>query len=76
MNVHIVHDGAGSISGVHRTVDGAAHHLVAHESNARLPSGDELTIEGLHAALNDNPIVRVTYSASTPIFCERHTVVL
>jgi hypothetical protein len=76
MNVHIVHDGAGAISGVHRTVDGAAHHLVAHDSNAVLPSGDALTIEGLDAALDENPIVKVSYSGNSHLLVERHAVVL
>jgi hypothetical protein len=74
MNMHIVHDGAGAIASVHRTVDGAAHHLAGHAPGASLPNGTPLGIQELDAALDENAVVRITYGDAPALIVERHAV--
>ena len=76
MNVHIIHDGAGAIASVHRTVDGAAHHLAGHAQQPVLDDGTPLSIEDLDSALDAAPIVRVSYEGTAALIVERHAVVV
>lgn len=75
MNVHIVHDGRGSILSVHRTVDGLAHFLAAHGSNASAgPEG--FSIERLVHALAADPVLRVSFSDVPDVVVERHALLV
>lgn len=75
MNIHIVHDGRGSILSVHRSVDGLAHFLSAHGGSPSAgPEG--FSIERLGDALSDSAIVRVSFSDEADVVVERHALLV
>ena len=76
MNVHIVHDGNGSIIAVHRTVDGLAHVLMGHGDRPVVSGDDAFSIRRLSEVLDANPVVRIEFADVPGVVVERHAVLV
>lgn len=80
MNVHIVHDGKGTILGVHRTVDGLAHFLMGHGARPVIvAAGDAMPdfgIEELGDAFAKTAIIQVKFGMEADVIVERHGVLI
>lgn len=66
MNILIAQDQKGHVLSVHRTVDGAAHFIMAHGRSPSIKDQESYSIKTLNDALMAAARAEITFADGTP----------